>query len=100
VIVKTAVECDLLDDRHKQLACRLAEDAGAGFVSATSAFGERTVSVDDVELPGRSAGGIGVKAAGGSNVREAEALIGAGAARLGTPFAVRSSRASRVRKAS
>lgn len=88
VIVKTAVECDLLDDKHKQLACKLAEDAGADFVSATSAFGAHLVAVDDVELL-RDAlpESIGVKASGAIRTFEdAEALIAAGAARLGTPF--------------
>lgn len=89
VLVKVAVECGPLDEQQKRLTCRFAEDAGADFVAAMSGFGTEAPSPDDVELFRESlSDGVAVKAAGAiATADDAETMIAAGAARLGTEHA-------------
>lgn len=90
VLVKAVVECALLDGKLRKLACKLVEDAGADFVVVTTGFGRDLPSLYDVELIRDSLPeSIGVKAAGNiETLADAEALIAAGAGRLGTPHAL------------
>ena len=37
-MLKVIIECALLDDAEKQLACRIAADAGADFVKTSTGF--------------------------------------------------------------
>ncbi|MGD9694451.1 MAG: deoxyribose-phosphate aldolase [Thermoleophilia bacterium] len=89
VLVKVIIEAPLMDDKLKRLACKIVDDVGADF--AKTCTGEGTeATVHDVELM-RDAlpEGVGVKAAGGVQTLEAvQAMIGAGAARVGTSAAV------------
>lgn len=88
-LLKVIIECALLDDAEKTLACRIAADAGADFVKTSTGFaGGATVA--DVQLMRRAVGGaIGVKASGGIRDRAAaEAMLAAGANRLGTSSGV------------
>jgi deoxyribose-phosphate aldolase len=90
VLVKVILECGYLDDKLKKLACRIAEDAGADFVETSTGWGDARATLHDVELL-RDAlpESIGVKATGGiDGAEEAEAMIAAGAGRIGTPSAV------------
>jgi deoxyribose-phosphate aldolase len=90
VLVKAILECALLDDKLKRLACKIAEDAGVDFVETSTGYGTGGATVDDVELlrdclPET----IGVKASGEIETPEiAEEMISAGAGRIGTASAV------------
>ncbi len=90
VLLKAIIECHALDDKLKRLACRISEDAGADFVETSTGFAGSTTSVRDVELLRDSLPeSLGVKASGGiTTAEEAEAMVGAGAGRIGTPHAV------------
>jgi len=70
-------------------ACKLAKEAGADFVkTSTGLVGGATV--EDVRLMRKTVGrDLGVKAAGGiRNLKQAVAMIEAGANRIGTSTAV------------
>jgi deoxyribose-phosphate aldolase len=88
--LKVILETALLDDAQKELGCRLAMRAGADFVKTSTGFAKGGATVQDVALMRRVVGpGLGVKAAGG--VRDnatAEALIAAGATRIGASASV------------
>ena len=86
VLVKVVLECGLLDDRLKQLGCKIAEDAGADFVETSTGWREAEATLADVELLRDTLPeSIGVKAVGGIDTAEAaEAVVAAGAGRIGT----------------
>jgi deoxyribose-phosphate aldolase len=89
VLVKVIIEAPLLNDKVKRLACKIVTDVGADFAKTCTGVGTRA-TVHDVELM-RDAlpEGVGVKASGGIDTLEAvQAMIGAGAARVGTSAAV------------
>jgi deoxyribose-phosphate aldolase len=89
VLVKVIIEAPLMDDKLKRLSCKIVDDVGADFAKTCTGVGTQA-TVHDVELmrdalPER----VGVKAAGGVRTLEVvHALIGAGAARVGTSAAV------------
>lgn len=89
VLVKVIIEAPLLNDKVKRLACKIVDDVGADFAKTCTGFGTQA-TVHDVELmrdalPER----VGVKAAGGvRTLGSVQAMIGAGAARVGTSSAV------------
>jgi len=89
-IVKVILEAALLTDDEKVRACRLAVAAGAAFVKTSTGFGPAGATVEDVTLMRKTVGhAVGVKAAGGIRTREAaEAMVAAGATRLGTSSSV------------
>lgn len=87
VPVKVILETAALTDDEKRLACRLAVAAGAAFVKTSTGFhpaGGATVA--DVRLLRASVGpNVGVKASGGiRTLADAQAMLAAGASRLGT----------------
>lgn len=87
VPVKVILEAAALSESEKQLACRLACDAGAAFVKTSTGFhpsGGATVA--DVRLMRAAVGAtIGVKASGGiRNPTDVRAMLDAGANRIGT----------------
>ncbi|HEX3983325.1 MAG TPA: deoxyribose-phosphate aldolase [Acidisoma sp.] len=86
VLLKVIIENAMLTDEEKRAACRLAKDGGADFVKTSTGYGGGGATVEDVALMRREVGPeIGVKAAGGVRTREAaEAMIAAGATRIGT----------------
>jgi deoxyribose-phosphate aldolase len=90
VLLKVIVECAALDDKLKRLACRLSEDAGADFVETSTGFANGGATIRDVELLRDCLPeSVGVKASGGiETAAEAEAMVGAGAGRIGTQHAV------------
>ena len=89
ITVKVIIETGLLTDKEKVLACKIAKEAGADFVkTSTGLVGGATVK--DVQLMRETVGkDMGVKAAGGiRTLRDALAMIQAGANRIGTSTAV------------
>ncbi|MBU1229357.1 MAG: deoxyribose-phosphate aldolase [Proteobacteria bacterium] len=90
VLVKVILETCLLTDAEKELACRLAVDAGAGFVKTSTGFGPGGATEADVRLLRRVVGpDIGVKASGGvRTLGEALRMLDAGADRIGASASV------------
>ncbi len=89
VLVKVIIETGYLTEKEKVEACRLAKEAGADFVKTSTGL-SGGATVEDVKLMRKTVGeGIGVKAAGGiRTLKEALAMIEAGASRIGTSSAV------------
>lgn len=85
VVTKLIIECCYLTDHEKVVACKLAKAAGFDFVKTSTGFGTGGATVADVRLMRKAVGRkMGVKAAGGIRTRaDAEAMIAAGATRLG-----------------
>ena len=90
VIVKGIIEAPYLDDKLKRLACKIVADAGADFAKTATGVGT-AATIEDVELMREALPeGVGVKASGGIRSYEtAEAMINAGASRLGTSSALK-----------
>ncbi len=90
-LVKVIIEACLLTDEQKELACRLAEEAGAHFVKTSTGFSTDGATVEDVSSMRRTVGDrLGVKASGGIRTREdAERMIAAGASRIGASASVK-----------
>jgi len=89
VIVKAIVDAPLLDDAHIRMACKIVADAGADF-AVTSRGAGAPIAIADVELMRESLPeAIGVAATGGvDSVTQVHQMISAGAARVGTAYAV------------
>ena len=85
-IVKVIIETCLLTDEEKVKACELAKEAGADFVKTSTGFSTGGAKAEDVALMRKTVGDdMGVKASGGIHTaEEAQAMIDAGASRLGT----------------
>ena len=83
--LKVIIECCLLTDEEKVMACKLSEKAGADFVKTSTGFSKSGATVEDVALMRKTVGDrLGVKAAGGiRDGKTAVAMIKAGASRLG-----------------
>lgn len=88
-LLKVIIECCLLTDDEKRLACLLCAEAGADFVKTSTGFSTGGATVADVALMRECVGpGFGVKAAGGiRTLADAYAMIEAGASRLGVSAA-------------
>lgn len=88
-LLKVIIETALLDQNEKQLACELICETGAAFVKTCTGFAGGLATVEDISLI-RSVvkDRARIKASGGIRDRAAaEALIVAGADRLGTSSA-------------
>ena len=83
--LKVIIETCLLTDDEKVQACLAAKRANADFVKTSTGFSKGGATVADVCLMRKTVGpDMGVKAAGGVHNRaEAEAMIQAGATRIG-----------------
>ena len=83
--LKVIIETCLLTDEEKVQACLAAKRANADFVKTSTGFSKAGATVADVALMRKTVGpDMGVKAAGGIHNRaEAEAMIEAGATRIG-----------------
>ena len=90
-LTKVIIETCLLTDEEKRRACLLAKEAGAGFVKTSTGFASGGATAADVRLMRESVGeAMGVKASGGIRSRaDAEAMLAAGATRLGTSSGVK-----------
>ena len=89
-ILKVILETCLLTQDEKKKACELAVKAGVDFVKTSTGFSTAGATIEDVQLMRSIVGpGIGVKASGGiRNTETAQAMIEAGANRLGTSASV------------
>lgn len=85
-IVKVIIETGLLTEAEKRQACQAIVAAGAHYVKTSTGFGPGGATVADILLFKKEVGDkAGIKASGGVRTRDqAEALIAAGATRLGT----------------
>ena len=86
VLTKVIIETSLLTDEEKVKACQAAVRAGADFVKTSTGFSTAGATVADIALMRQTVGpDLGVKASGGvRSIADAEAMIAAGATRLGT----------------
>jgi len=84
-VVKVILEVGFLNDEEIEVACKLAKNAGVDFVKTSTGFGPGAATVEAVSIMRDTVGpSIGVKASGGVGNREAaEAMIDAGATRIG-----------------
>lgn len=89
-LLKVIIETCLLTDDEKRCACTLAVEAGTDYVKTSTGFSAGGATVDDIKLMRETVGPeLGVKASGGIRTLEAaEAMIEAGATRLGVSAAV------------
>ena len=90
IVTKIIVECGLLTEAEKVTACTLAQAAGADYVKTSTGFGWGGATVEDVTLIRRVIGReMGIKAAGGiRDLTSVEAMLSAGATRIGTSAGV------------
>jgi deoxyribose-phosphate aldolase len=84
--VKIVIENSSLTKEEVKKVCKIVEESGADFIKTSTGFGVRGVELDDVRLIREVVTrNIGVKAAGGIRTfKDAQALIDAGATRIGT----------------
>lgn len=89
-VVKVIIESALLHDDQIRNACHAAENAGAAFVKTSTGFGPGGATVEAVRLMRESVSDrVQVKASGGIRDRAtAQAMVDAGASRLGTSASV------------
>ncbi len=89
-LVKVILETALLTDEEKVIASQLSKAAGADFVKTSTGFGPGGATVEDVALMRRVVGPhLGVKASGGvRNYADTQAMIAAGATRIGASAGV------------
>jgi deoxyribose-phosphate aldolase len=89
-LVKVIIEACLLTEEEKVRACELAVKAGADYVKTSTGFSTGGATVEDVALMRKTVGPeIGVKASGGvRDLQGAEAMIKAGATRIGASSGV------------
>lgn len=90
-LVKVIIETSYLTDFEIVKACELAKEAGADFVKTSTGFSDNGATVADIALMRKTVGtDMGVKASGGVNTLEtANAMIAAGATRIGTSSGVK-----------
>jgi deoxyribose-phosphate aldolase len=89
LVIKVIIETGYLTKEEKVMACKLAKEAGADFVKTSTGF-VGGATIEDVRLMRETVGqDMGVKAAGGiRTIKEALAMIEAGANRIGTSTGV------------
>ena len=90
-LVKVIIEAALLTDDEKVKACVVAKAGGAEFVKTSTGFGPGGATAADVALMRRVVGPeMGVKAAGGvRDLKSAQAMLDAGADRIGASVGVK-----------
>lgn len=99
-LTKVIIEAALLTDDEKVKACVLSKAAGAEFVKTSTGFGPGGATAADVALMRRVVGPeMGVKAAGGvRDLQSAQAMLEAGADRIGASVGVKIVQESRGHK--
>jgi deoxyribose-phosphate aldolase len=90
-LVKVIIEAALLTDEEKVVASQLSKAAGADYVKTSTGFGPGGATVADVALMRQVVGQeMGIKAAGGvKNYADAQAMIAAGATRIGASAGIK-----------
>ena len=93
-ILKVIVEAALLAEEEKLLVCDLVTEAGADYIKTSTGFAKGGATVEDVALFRKRVGeNVRVKAAGGIRTLEAaQAMIEAGADRIGASALVRAAK--------
>lgn len=96
-LCKVILETALLNDDQKVAACQIAKVAGADFVKTSTGFGGGGATVADVTLMRYVVGAeMGVKASGGvRSYADAQAMVKAGATRIGASAGMRIVREAR-----
>ncbi len=91
IVSKVIIEAALLTDEEKVAACTLSKAAGADFVKTSTGFGPGGATAADVALMRRVVGAeMGVKAAGGvRDLQGLNAMVAAGASRVGASAGVK-----------
>lgn len=97
-VSKVIIEAALLTDDEKVTACTLAKVAGADYVKTSTGFGPGGATVADVTLMRKTVGPeMGVKAAGGvRDLAGLQAMVAAGATRVGASAGVKIVREART----
>ena len=90
-ICKVIIETALLTDEEKIIACEIARRAGVDFVKTSTGFSSGGATQADVALMRQVVGaGVGVKASGGvRSLADAQAMVDAGANRIGASSGVK-----------
>jgi deoxyribose-phosphate aldolase len=90
-IVKVIIETCLLTEDEKKRMCSIVTQSGADFIKTSTGFSTGGATVEDVLLLRRLVGpSVKVKASGGiRDLETAEAMLVAGAERLGTSSGVK-----------
>ena len=90
-LLKVIIECCGLTDEEKVALCKCVTDAGAEYIKTSTGFDKSGATVEDVALMKKNVGeGVLVKAAGGIRSFEAaQAMIDAGADRIGASALVK-----------
>lgn len=89
--LKVILETSKLSDEEKIAACVLAKEAQAAYVKTSTGFGGGGATLEDVRLMAKVVGGSGIKVKASGGVRtskDAQAMIEAGADRLGASSSV------------
>jgi deoxyribose-phosphate aldolase len=89
-LTKVIFETCLLTKEEIERACRLSVQAGADFVKTSTGFSTGGATVEDISLMRKAVGpNVGVKASGGvRSLADAQAMIAAGATRIGASSGV------------
>ncbi|MGE7919512.1 deoxyribose-phosphate aldolase [Viridibacillus sp. NPDC093762] len=90
-LVKVIIEACLLTDEEKIVACQLSKEAGADFVKTSTGFSTGGATAADITLMRKTVGPeMGVKASGGvRSLEDLEAMVEAGATRIGASSGVK-----------
>src|SRR4029453_8174486 len=90
-VVKVILETSLLTRDEKIMGSSLSKAAGADYVKTSTGFAGGGATVEDVRLMRETVGPeIGVKASGGIRTKaDVEAMVGAGATRIGASAGVK-----------
>ncbi len=102
VLLKVILETAYLTDEEIVKICRFCRDAGADFVKTSTGFAPGGATVHHVKLMKQTVGdSVGVKASGGiKTLKEAEAMLAAGAERIGTSSGVQIMEEARIKSQS
>ncbi|MCT2537608.1 deoxyribose-phosphate aldolase [Aquibacillus koreensis] len=89
-LTKVIIETSLLTNEKKVIACELAKKVGADYVKTSTGFSGGGATIEDITLMRNTVGPeMGVKASGGvRNLEDTEAMIKAGATRIGASAGV------------
>lgn len=96
ITLKVIIETCYLTDEEKITLCQIVSECGVDFIKTSTGFGPSGATVHDVALMKEHVGcGVKVKAAGGIHtLEEAQALIDAGASRIGASSIVKAAKES------
>ena len=94
IVLKVIIETCLLSEEEKELVCGIVTECGADYIKTSTGFSTGGATVHDVALLREHIGEqVQVKASGGIHtLEEAQALIDAGASRIGASSIVKAAR--------